>query len=103
MNGNIIFLFFIPGADKTLLVINKLTNVIVELIPENITPIIAISWAPLPVNFVFAEKGVINVQPDIVKEALFVFTTKVVLLFLIKFSLEKKYQIVSLTFEELVL
>jgi hypothetical protein len=69
-NGINTLLFRNPGADNVRLVINKLVNDIVVLIPDNITVIIAISWAPKPVNRVFDENGVINVQPDMVKEEL---------------------------------
>ena len=56
-----------PGMDKVRLVINKLVNEIVVLTPDSKTTIIEISWAPKPVYWVFAEKGVIKVHPDIVK------------------------------------
>jgi hypothetical protein len=36
------------------------------LIPAKMTAIIKISCAPTAVNFVLDEKGVINVQPDVV-------------------------------------
>ena len=65
-------LFLKPGADNVRLVINKLVNDIVVLKPDNITLIIAISCAPRPVNLVLDEKGVIKVQPDIVKVELLV-------------------------------
>jgi hypothetical protein len=58
--------FLNPGIDKVRLVINKFVNETVVLTPENITLIIAKSWDPKPVNLVLPEKGVINVQPDIV-------------------------------------
>ena len=44
----------------------------VVLTPESITVIIAMSCAPIPVNLVLDEKGVIKVQPDIVREELLV-------------------------------
>ena len=59
-------LFRSPGIDKVRLVINKLVKDTVVLIPDNNTLKIARSCAPKPVNLVLEEKGVINVQPDIV-------------------------------------
>lgn len=61
-----------PGADNVRLVIKRLVNEMVVLTPDNITVIIAISCAPIPVNLVLEEKGVIKVQPDIVKDELLV-------------------------------
>jgi hypothetical protein len=65
-NGIRTLLFLKPGIDKVLLVINKFVNDTVVLIPDKSTLNIAKSCAPKPVNFVFDEKGVINVHPDIV-------------------------------------
>jgi len=48
------------------LVINKLVNEIVVLIPARTTAIIKTSCAPTAVNLVLDEKGVINVQPEVV-------------------------------------
>jgi len=48
-------------------VINKLVKDTVVLTPDNKALNIAISWEPKPVNLGFEEKGVIKVQPDIVK------------------------------------
>lgn len=62
--------FLKPGADSVLLVINKFVNDMVVLTPDNKALIIAISWAPTLVNRNLDENGVINVQPDIVNEAL---------------------------------
>ena len=56
-----------PGIDKVRRVINKFVNEIVVLKPDRRTVMIPISWAPNPVYWVFAENGVINVHPDIVK------------------------------------
>jgi len=64
----------------------------VVLIPAKITAIVAISCAPKPVYFVFDEKGVIKVQPVIVKLALLHCTTNVVCDFFKVFSLKKKLQ-----------
>jgi hypothetical protein len=47
------------------LVINKLVNEIVELIPANITPSVNKSCDPTPVYLVLLENGVINVQPAV--------------------------------------
>jgi len=52
--------------DKVLRVTNKLVNDMVVLNPDKITTTIATSWAPAPVNLVFAENGVIKVHPDMV-------------------------------------
>jgi len=52
---------------KVLLVINKLVNETVELIPANTTETKSKSCAPIPVYFILDEKGVINVQPAVVK------------------------------------
>lgn len=65
MKGIAFFLFLNPGADRTLLVINRFVKDIVVLTPANITLSIAASCAPNPVNLVCDENGVINVQPDI--------------------------------------
>jgi len=46
----------------------------VVLKPDNKTLTIAISCAPKPVNWVLAENGVINVQPDITKLGFLHFT-----------------------------
>lgn len=56
-----------PGILNVRRVINKLVNEIVVLTPENKTLKIATSCEPKPVYFVLLEKGVIKVQPDIVK------------------------------------
>jgi hypothetical protein len=56
-----------PGIANVLLVINKFTKVIVLLTPIKTTPKIKISCEPTPVNFVLEEKGVIKVQPAVVK------------------------------------
>jgi hypothetical protein len=56
-----------PGIAKVLLVINKLVKLTVVLTPEIKALIIAKSCAPNPVYLGLDEKGVINVQPDIVK------------------------------------
>jgi len=63
MNGNKIRLFFRPGIDKVLLVINKLVNDIVVLTPAKITDTINKSCVPKPVYFKLQENGVIKVQP----------------------------------------
>ena len=81
--------------DSVLLVINKFTKDIVVLTPANITAIVAISCDPKPVNLVFEEKGVIKVQPAIVKEELLHCTTNVLLFFKNVLSLKKKYHTVS--------
>lgn len=60
-------LFRKPGADSVRRVISRLVNDIVVLTPDKITLIIAISWAPIPVKRVLLEKGVIKVQPAIVR------------------------------------
>jgi hypothetical protein len=65
--GNKILLCLIPGILKVLLVINKLVNETVELIPAKITENKSKSCAPKPVYFIFEENGVINVQPAVVK------------------------------------
>ena len=67
INGIKIRLFFKPGIDNVRLVIIKFVNEIVVLIPAKTTDKIKISCAPIPVNFVFDENGVINVQPAAVK------------------------------------
>ena len=56
-----------PGIAKVLRVINKLVKLTVVLTPEIKALMIAKSWAPRPVYLGFEEKGVIKVQPDIVK------------------------------------
>jgi hypothetical protein len=65
MNGNSILLFLKPGIDKVLLVISKLVNPTVELIPAKITLSIKTSWLPKPVYFKFEENGVTKVQPEV--------------------------------------
>jgi hypothetical protein len=74
---------------KVLLVINKLVKEIVVLIPDKIILKIAISWAPIPVYFMFEEKGVIKVQPLIVYEELEHLTKKFFFLLSKKIFLEK--------------
>jgi len=69
-NGIKSFLFLIPGIDNVLLVIKRFVKESVVLIPAKTTAIVAMSWAPKPVYFVLEEKGVIKVQPVIVKLAL---------------------------------
>jgi hypothetical protein len=69
-NGIKTRLFRNPGAESVRRVISRLVNDIVVLIPESITVIIAMSCAPKPVNLTLDEKGVMNVQPDIVNEEL---------------------------------
>lgn len=69
-NGNSTRRLRIPGIANVRRVTNKLVKETVELIPENITPIINISWAPTPVYLVDDEKGVINVQPAVTKALL---------------------------------
>lgn len=59
--------FLNPGADSVRRVISKLVNEIVVLTPDKITLIIAISCAPKPVKRVLLEKGVMKVQPAIVR------------------------------------
>jgi hypothetical protein len=54
-----------PGIARVRLVINKLVNEIVELIPANITPNVSKSCEPTPVYLVLLENGVINVQPAV--------------------------------------
>lgn len=56
-----------PGADNVRLVIKRFVNDMVVLTPDNITLIMAISCAPIPVNLVLLENGVINVHPAIVR------------------------------------
>jgi len=56
-----------PGMESVRRVIKRLVNDIVVLKPASKTLIIATSWAPLPVNLRFPEKGVMKVHPDIVK------------------------------------
>jgi hypothetical protein len=70
INGSNDRLFRKPDITNVLLVINKFVNDIVVLIPAKITEIIKISWLPTPVYFTFDEKGVINVQPAVVKTLL---------------------------------
>ena len=53
--------------DKVRLVINKLVKDTVVLIPAKTTDKIKISWAPIPVYFILEEKGVIKVQPAVVR------------------------------------
>jgi len=67
INGIKTRLFFRPGIDKVRRVINKLVNETVVLIPDISALIIAKSCEPNPVYLALAEKGVMNVQPDIVK------------------------------------
>ncbi len=66
MNGKRTLLCFNPGIDKVLLVINKFVNETVVLTPAKTTETNKISCDPIPVNFVFDENGVINVQPAVV-------------------------------------
>jgi hypothetical protein len=66
-NGINTRLFRNPGIDNVRRVINKFVNDTVVLTPEIKALIIAKSCAPKPVYFDFDEKGVIKVQPDIVK------------------------------------
>jgi hypothetical protein len=56
-----------PGIDNVRRVTNKLVNDIVLLIPAATTAKINKSWEPTPVYFVEEEKGVIKVQPAVVK------------------------------------
>jgi hypothetical protein len=44
--GNIVLLLVNPGMDKVLLVISRLVNDIVVLIPANIVATISKSWLP---------------------------------------------------------
>jgi hypothetical protein len=67
MNGNNIRRLRKPGILSVLRVINKFVNDIVVLIPAKITLTIAISWLPMPVNFVLHENGATKVQPAIVR------------------------------------
>jgi hypothetical protein len=60
-------LFRRPGIDRVRRVINKLVKETVVLTPEISALKIAKSCAPKPVYLTLAEKGVIKVQPDIVK------------------------------------
>jgi hypothetical protein len=68
--GSKIRLCLIPGIHKVLLVISKLVKETVELIPANTTDSSNKSCEPTPVYFTFDEKGVINVQPAVVKTLL---------------------------------
>lgn len=65
-NGIKTRLFRKPGIDSVRRVISKFVKDIVVLIPDSSTTTIDMSWAPKPVYCVFAEKGVIKVQPDMV-------------------------------------
>jgi len=65
--GSNTLLFLIPGIANVRLVTSKLVNETVVLTPANITLIIKMSWAPIPVYFVQEEKGVIKVQPAVTK------------------------------------
>lgn len=56
-----------PGIAKVRLVMRRLVKDIVVLTPAAKTAIISESWLPIPVNLVLQEKGVINVQPAVVK------------------------------------
>jgi len=67
IKGNKILLFFKPGIDKVLLVINKFVNDIVVLTPAKITEVINKSCVPKPVYFKLHENGVMKVQPAAVK------------------------------------
>ena len=67
INGNKDLLLRKPDEIKVRLVISKFVKDIVVLTPAKITEIIKISWLPTPVYFIFDEKGVINVQPAVVK------------------------------------
>ena len=59
-------LFRKPGEIKVRLVISKLVKEIVVLKPAKTTLKSKISCAPTPVNLVCAERGAINVQPEVV-------------------------------------
>jgi citrate lyase synthetase len=59
--------FLIPGIASVRLVTNKLVNETVVLTPANITLIIRISCAPIPVYFVQEENGVMKVHPAVTK------------------------------------
>jgi hypothetical protein len=67
INGSKILLFLKPGMLSVLRVINKFVKDIVVLTPAKITETIAISWLPIPENFVLDEKGVIKAHPESVK------------------------------------
>ena len=77
INGIEFFLFLKPAAPRTLLVNSKLVKDIVELSPANKTLTMATSWAPNPVNLVWDENGVINVQPDITDAGLLHFSLRI--------------------------
>ena len=66
-NGNNTLRFRIPGIANVLLVTNRLVNDTVVLTPANITLIIKISCAPIPVYFVQEENGVMNVHPAVTR------------------------------------
>lgn len=70
MNGNNDLLFLRPDITNVLRVISKFVKDIVVLTPAKITDIIKISWLPIPVNLVFDDNGVINVQPAVVNTRL---------------------------------
>lgn len=63
--GILFFLFLKPGAARTLRVIKRLVNDMVVLRPAKRTLSAAASCAPMPVNLVCDENGVIKVHPDI--------------------------------------
>jgi len=67
INGSNILRFRKPGMLNVRLVISKLVNDIVVLIPAKITLTMAMSWLPTPVNFVLHENGATKVHPAIVK------------------------------------
>jgi hypothetical protein len=66
INGISIRLFRKPGEIKVRLVISKLVKEIVVLKPAKTTLKSKTSCAPTPVNLVCAERGAINVQPEVV-------------------------------------
>jgi hypothetical protein len=70
INGKIDLRLRNPEAACVRRVINKFVNDIVVLIPANITEIIKISCAPIPVYLILDENGVIKVQPAVVKTLL---------------------------------
>jgi hypothetical protein len=67
IKGSRILLCLIPGMVKVRLVIKRLVNDTVELIPAKTTEISNKSCAPTPVYFILEENGVIKVQPAVVK------------------------------------
>lgn len=63
----------------------------VVLIPAKITEATNTSWLPYPVNLGFDEKGVINVQPAVVK-VLLEHLVKYIFLLLVFISFSTEYQ-----------